>query len=103
MFTVIARFPAVAEHQKDVFEALDRSLEVARNAPGLLAYQVLQPKEANQRVGLMIWETRDHFQKMLQSEESRAVHAEVKPEYFDGTPRIEELEVVSSWHSEATA
>ena len=103
MFTVIARFPAVAEHKNDVFDALDRSLEVARNAPGLLAYQVLQPKEANQRVGLMIWESRDDFQKMLQSEESRAAHAEVKPEYFDGTPGIEELDVVSSWHAEATA
>lgn len=102
MFAVIARFPASPDHKAFLFNALDESLVVTQEQPGFLAFQLLSPCDnADTRVCLMLWESRDHFQAFLKSDASKQVHAGIRPEFFSETPTVDEFDVLSTVHAPA--
>ena len=102
MFAVIARFPAAPAHREEFLQNLEDSVAVTREAPGFLAYQVMEPETASDtRVCLMLWESQEAFRAFLGSEESKAAHAKVRPEHFSATPTVEELRVLETWHAPA--
>ncbi|MCA9667356.1 MAG: antibiotic biosynthesis monooxygenase [Myxococcales bacterium] len=104
MFAVIARFPAARDHQDAFNQSLQKSLEITRQQPGLVAYQVLAPRPSTPtRVCLMLWRRREDFQTFVKSEASQRAHADVRPEHFDETPVLEQLDVLETWHAEAEA
>lgn len=67
MFLFVAIHYPKPEHCDDVLRSMERVGDALRGAPGLLQIGPWKEEEGSRIVGLSIWESRDDFERALES------------------------------------